>query len=284
MRSDNAPRRSSAPSARGLLAAVAALAVVWAACAHSPDGQKLVGDPVSEQTREQIHLGRDKMIGAMASFIQDLDRQVCRGREGRMATRKRQQALSEAYLEVMRAIEQSERAATPNDQRTADDEIVWMKLDSPGPEAGSSIQWQCRNADEHERCVQSTANSVARLLYRSKFEGYSLEPDRKADLLAAAGADLEWALGIARRATDTRPGEAIASQCRDGESPLKTYLANTDGESLRAIRDGLVGGHDDFCAGLAATYLDVIDSLRAHFEQGLISRRCPVREWSPIDE
>jgi len=266
------------------MALLAAVALVAVACAHSRHGPEMVGDPVAEQTREQIHLGRDKMIGAMASFIRDIDRQVCRGQRGRRATRKRQQALSEAYLEVMRAIDRSERASSSSDRPADDGEIVWMSLDDPGPEARSRIRWQCRNVGDHDQCVRSTANSVARLLYRSKIEGYSLEPERMADLLATAGADLEWALGIARRTTDTRPAEAIAEQCRSGESPLQSYLANTDGQGITAIRDGFVGSRDDFCTGLAATYLDVIDSLRAHVEQGLISQRCPVREWSPIDE
>ncbi|MFB6375473.1 MAG: hypothetical protein ABEN55_20685 [Bradymonadaceae bacterium] len=124
---------------------------------------------------------------------------------------------------------------------------------------------------------------MARLLYRSKLEGYALEPPRMADLLAAAGADLEWAFGIARTARDRPPGEAIARKCRAGESPLETYLATTEGRGIRAIRDGFVGDHDNFCTGLAMTYLDVIESLRSHFEQSLISQRCPVRPWSPID-
>ena len=253
-------------------------------CAHSRQDQKLVGDPLSPETRRQITSGRDQMIGAMASFIEEVDRDVCRSETGRVATRHHQQAMSEAYLEVRRAIEKSARAATPETEREQREEIVWMNLESPGASAHPQLRWQCRNATEHAQCLRSTANSVARLLYRSKFEGYALEAERMADLLETAGDDLEWALGLAKSGGDTEPGELIARRCRAGNSPLRDYLHDHDDRALRDIRAGFVGDHEDFCAGLAATYVDVIESLRAHFEQSLISQRCPVRAWSPLED
>lgn len=273
------------------LAASIVIVMVTVTCAHSPDDGELVGDPVTEETRDRIDRQKHEVTDALASFIQDTDREVCQSdRDRRMAQRVRQ-AMSEAYLELTRAVEQSEQAARTEDPGTApsptvdqgDRQIVWISHGETADESAPQLHWQCLETAEHPECVGATANSVARLLYRDKIGGHSLRTSQVADMLSVLAEDIEWALGRAgdNRAAD--PERLIRQGCAGGASPLADHIQrNADDPSIAEIRADITGQHSSFCTGLAATYDDVIATLRGQLEQYLISRRCELDNWEAL--
>ncbi len=275
------------------LVAAGGLLVWTTTCAHSRDEQELVGNPISGETREAVDAGEAEVTEALSSFILETDNQVCRSDEGRRAAQDVRQAMSEAYLELTRAIEKSKRTARANrpgeapspDEADEDDEntILWMSHDTADDAPAPQLRWQCHDAAEHRACVESTANSLARLLYQSKFDGHSLEPSRVAEILPVIARDLRWAFEQARDSRDSPPRSVIRDGCEAGDSPLEAYLGeHADETSISQIRGQFTGEHPNFCAGLAATYGDLLDTLRGRLEQALISQRCPRDDWEAL--
>lgn len=273
------------------LAVSTVIALVTVTCAHSPDDGELVGDPVTEETRDRIDRQKHEVTDALASFIQDTDREVCQSDQDRRMAQKVRQAMSEAYLELTRAVEKSERAARTEDPGTApspgvdqgDRQIVWISHDETADESVPQLHWQCLETAEHPECVESTANSVARLLYRDKIGGHSLQTSQVADVLSVLAEDIDWALGRAGNNRATDPERLIRQGCAGGASPLADHIRrNADDPSIAAIRADIAGQYSSFCTGLAATYDDVIATLRGQLEQSLISRRCELDDWEAL--
>ena len=286
MRQRKAPKSLARLTVRPLFAILAA-SLLTAACAHSKKGQTLVGEPIPADVREDIEDGRDRMVAALASFTIEIDTAVCESDEKIAETQRIQQAISEAYLELTRAIEKSRNQAVDDGDGAADREIVWLGMESPGEGTRRPAGWTCKNVAERKECVQATANSTAQLFYRSKIDAHSVEPEPLADLLDSVGADFEWAFDVVMTATeDDSPVAAIEKKCEAGESPLATFLNDQESRAdagLASVREAIVGPRDDLCSGLAATYGELLKRHRADLEQTFVSGQCRIRPWSPVD-
>src|SRR6056297_3626543 len=91
------------------IVALGGLIVATVTCTHAPDDQQLVGDPIAPETRASVAAGEAEVTEALSSFILETDREICRRAEGRRAARQVSQAISEAYIELTRAVEKAEQ-------------------------------------------------------------------------------------------------------------------------------------------------------------------------------
>ena len=299
--------RLSPPLFRGFLQVILLAGLVGlGSCTHAPD-QQLVGDPISAKTQRHTATAKAVLVETVSDFTLDYDRAVCRRAEAQGEAEQMRQAVSEAYLELTRAVVTSAREARrqararptnpmlsrpepspPPDQQEEDDGIIWVEMESgpdqPAP-SGGQLLWFCSDLSQHQPCVESAANATTRALWRHFGEPADIEPEEVPEAFDAFAAEFERGFSVLTAQPSVPEAlRTIAAGCREGNSPLVNYL-----ERKRGDRDGrarlanrLRGQNATLCQALPQIYEMTAQNLRHQIQSRLIDGRCRVDAWTPL--
>jgi hypothetical protein len=302
-------QRLSSRLFRGLLQALLLAGLIGlGSCAHTPD-QELVGDPISAKTQRHTATAKEVLVVTVRDFTLDYDRAVCRRDRAQQQDERMRQAVSEAYIELTRAVEESARVARRRANREATsplvsppqtsepseppdrqegDGIIWLSMDSRPDEsdpAGGQLLWFCSELTEHRSCVDSAANATTRALWQHFGEPADLEPDEVPQAFDALAAEFDRGFSVLTAQPSVPEAlQTIAAGCREGKSPLANYLERKRGDRDGRARmaDRLRGQHATICQALPQIYEMTAQNLRHQIQSRLIDGRCRVDAWTPL--
>jgi len=291
---------------RGLLQATLLAGLIGlGSCAHTPD-QELVGEPISAKTQRHTATAKEVLVAEVRDFTLDYDRAVCRRARHQGEAERIRQAVSEAYIELTRAVEESAREARRRararstgplpsqsqpeapDGEEEDDGIIWLDMESgpdqPAP-SGGQLLWFCSELSEHRTCVESAANATTRALWQHFGEPADLEPDEVPQAFDALAAEFDRGFSVMTAQPSVPEAlQTIAAGCREGRSPLANYLERKRGDRDGRARmaDRLRGRDATICQALPRLYEMTTQNLRHQIQSRLIDGRCRVDAWTPL--
>ncbi|MFW5966785.1 MAG: hypothetical protein ACOCV2_04660 [Persicimonas sp.] len=242
---------------------------------------------VPGETTEKVSEAKSALIDSVAELGLTYDETVCAEKSDLAQRSDTDHALSEATLEVRRAVS-SAREEFDGGDTDGDDSIIMFEDEAPRvAERGG---WDCMQVEDEPKCVRASASSVSRLMYDYYIDEYNMNPVTAGDTMEALAAEIEW--GAPRVIEADSPREAfkkIREDCREDPSPLVRFFEAASDFSHREVRadvgrleEDFVGEADDVCAALPRFYEGLMGELRADLERRTRTKQCRVPQWDPV--
>jgi hypothetical protein len=270
---------------------VAALLAVNVACHRMPvTDEKPVTVGLPAQVSTKADNAQTGLIDAVGMLAAQYDEAVCEEETQMAEGAWERRAQAETNVENARQHDQPhEQVQTyPEDAPPSEAEIIIIEEEQD--EQRDRGGWSCHSAGDQPRCLQASANTVARAVHQRYVQGYDLNPVTAGDVMEAFAAEIAWGQQYLSEAGVKSEGLAeIERRCRAGQSPLKRFFdaaADFQHPRVRAdllrIRDEFAPRRAQVCEGLPSFYSTLLDELDADLTRRVRTQRCRAPQWDPI--
>lgn len=255
--------------------------------AQRADQKRAVVVGVPGEATEKVSEARSALIDSVEQVGLTYDQSVCAEKSDLARRSSTDHALSEATLEVRRAVS-SAREEFDGEAAGEDDGIIMYE--DAAPEVAERGGWQCMQVEDEPKCARASASSVSERMYDYYIDEYEMNPVTAGDTMEALAAEIEW--GAPKVIEADSPQEAfeqIRQDCRENPSPLVRFFEAASDYSHREVRADVgrleadfVGEADDVCTALPRFYEGLMGELRADLERRTRTGQCRVPQWDPV--